>query len=306
MHLTVIDNLHIFFIYKVHLIFHCRKNKTMRFIFRRSHTGSLKWCYLIAIFFIGLILADPVSAGYVAIYNDAICEGGTPRDIVAMNWWEIPVKSYMIFIIITLFPAITSSVEVINSICILAALGFRKLSEKEIFNNSFRKRIYEYICNNPGSNFSNISRYTKINRGTLRYHINILIRQNRIIEKKSHGFVTYFQNSNRYSSFEQDFFILVKDGTAKEICKILESSPGISRNDLAKRLSVAASTVSWHMERLTGSGIVMPEQGENTGISYFLSEEAISILNSKCYERIENYGEKFEIKMTHVSFLHRG
>ncbi|MBP2133647.1 putative transcriptional regulator [Methanomicrobium sp. W14] len=218
------------------------------------------------------ILPGNPSEGYTISYSSSLPSGGEPQDIVPVCWWEISLKYYLMFFAVTFFPAMTPALEIINSLCMFAALGFKRITEKDVLKNPSRKRIYDYICENPGSNFTDISRNTGINRGTLSYHVNILLGQNRITERKKYGFVFYFQNNEKYTPFEQDIFMLFKSRTSKRICRTIGSSNGVSASELSKKLGIAVSTVLWHLKRLSESGVVIPEKKDGK-IVYSVSDE---------------------------------
>lgn len=229
--------------------------------------------------YLAIVLVGTVSGGYTVAYPAAAPAGGNPQEITPLEWWEIPAKTYLMFLAISICPGIVSSLEVLNSIYILTVLGLRRLTGKDALQHPVRTEAYEYICKNPGSGFSKIAKDTGVNRGTLRYHLNILIRQNRVLEKKVYGFVSYFQNNKKYTKFEQDFLMLAREGISKDICLTLASSPGATRNELATELEVTPPTISWHMNRLIEQEIVTYKREKKT-VSYYLSGEALAMINS--------------------------
>lgn len=142
--------------------------------------------------------------------------------------------------------------------------GIKKVGRSNILKNSCREKIFDLIRSRPGIYFSEISRETGINRGTARYHVDILEKENLIVSYNTKGKVRFFMKNSTYDEKEMKLISILKnDISRKIICEILRCQP-VNNNSLAEKLGVSASTVSWHVKYLKEQGIILiSKHGKN-------------------------------------------
>ena len=94
------------------------------------------------------------------------------------------------------------------------------------------------------------------------------------------GQTGYFENRQRYSELEAKVLIHLKNPNTREILFTLLEKPGASRRDLAERLGITASSVSWHLRRLRGDGVVLREKS-GADVRYTLSGDSAAFVGER-------------------------
>jgi len=80
-----------------------------------------------------------------------------------------------------------------------------------------RKRIYNFILENPGFHLREIQRKLNISYSTLRYHLNYLKKRELILTKEEKGYKRYFI-SKKVGNGDKEIFKIIRD---KNLIKIL-------------------------------------------------------------------------------------
>ena len=86
-----------------------------------------------------------------------------------------------------------------------------------IFLLNNRKKIYNFILENPGFHLREIQRKLNISYSTLRYHLNYLKKSDLLIEKKEKGYIRYFI-SKKVGNGDKELFKVMRN---KILVKIL-------------------------------------------------------------------------------------
>jgi len=139
---------------------------------------------------------------------------------------------------------------------------------KRFVENQNRQKIFKYISDNPCTTTTEISRNLGMNRGTLRYHLMMLKRQNMVTPYKTRGRIHYFLNESTYEDKEKAVIAVMKNDKHRRIISEILNSGQISHETLAGKIGVSAPTISWHIRRLKEEGIVRAEKdGRHTEYS---------------------------------------
>lgn len=134
-------------------------------------------------------------------------------------------------------------------------LGYKyNRDEQDIITNN-RKRIYEYIVNNPGSHIRKIRRELNLSIGHTQYHLKVLEKTGFIRSLRTRLFRRYYTTS---IFGERQEFILAVLGqeVPKDIILYLIENPGATQGEIAHYTNLSAATINWHMSRLTEIGLV--------------------------------------------------
>ncbi|EHQ36414.1 MarR family transcriptional regulator [Methanoplanus limicola DSM 2279] len=244
----------------------------MRFFFRRV----LK-ILVIAVLLISFYPASAVTVEYsVQNWDEAppVSEAKAP---LAIDFWQVSPVVILAVMLTLISPVFILPAKIIIAGMGMLSLNFRRVEKKTVLDHELRGRIYDYIVRNPGVCFTEIEKNLSVNRGTLEYHLRTLRREHRIavLIRKRRGF--YFENSGRYSRDEMEMLAALRNDTDYIICEYLLQCPGSSRNDIASIIRTTCSTASWHMKRLSDSGVVFPSK-EGRVVSYHLSCSAEKVL----------------------------
>jgi predicted transcriptional regulator len=114
-----------------------------------------------------------------------------------------------------------------------------------------RGRIYEFVCQNPGVNYSAIKKQFKLTNGTVTYHLSMLERQEFIRAKQDGIYKRYFPNNGGPAASDVEPMSL-----QLTIAKAIRERPGMTQKEIAKRLKSSKQLVSYHIRRMKKDGQV--------------------------------------------------
>jgi len=127
--------------------------------------------------------------------------------------------------------------------------------KKDILSFKTRREIYAFIDTNPGLNFREISRKTKIPRSTLRYHIRYLKKQE-LIEIKSEGQYKRIYTLNKVGTYDKQILSLLRQKIPCQIFLNFLFNLVISQKDISKELQIPPSTANYHIKKFVDLGIL--------------------------------------------------
>lgn len=223
------------------------------------------WGAVIAVVLI-LILAY---AHQASVYSNIIVTPSEdPPDLLredhvrVLNWWEVSPKHYLISFIAIHYPFL---VPITGIVTVLASLSFgiRQIEKKNVLENERREEIFRLIQENPGIPQTEIKTMTGINRSSLRYHLNLLMREDKIISKKVSKKIHYFENHNCYTPEVQVAKIILESPVTKNIFSYIYTNPGCTQKDLAEYTKLSCSTISWHIDKLSSVNLVDIQKESN-------------------------------------------
>ncbi|MDD4484963.1 MAG: winged helix-turn-helix transcriptional regulator [Methanoregula sp.] len=218
-----------------------------------------------------VVVAD--TGGYVVkpVSHDMI--SGTPHDPVSVTFWELSPRVMAIAIALSFFPVLVFPIEILFTLKILLWLGYRKVAQNAIFQNSNRLTVFEAIKANPGINFHALSKLVCLKRGSMRYHLEVLSRTGKIVEVNSLNIIGYFENTGRFTEFEKKMLKHLQNITEQKIMGVLITSPNISRRDIVGMIGIAGPSITWHTNRLSQGGIITIKK-TGRDVRYTLTREA--------------------------------
>ena len=200
--------------------------------------------------------------------NVVVTPSEEPRDlseedvVYVLEWWEIPLKHHIVSYI-----AVNASILVplANLIAVLAALffGIRQIKKKNLLDNEKRSGIYREIQEKPGINQTEIENITGINRSSLRYHINFLEENGKVISQKISKKRHYFENHNRFCPEERMARASIDCSTTRKVLDYIRQNPGCNHKDLIKFTGLSGSAISWHINRLKLGNLIIVEKEKN-------------------------------------------
>ena len=150
--------------------------------------------------------------------------------------------------------------------------GIRRIYPKNVLDHPERAAVYTAIVARPGIDLAGISSELSMNRETLRYHLDQLESNTRIVVMRDHGIIRYYENHGRYTPAERRVLQHLWNPTGKQILALVAANPGITQGELSARLAVTAPTVRWYMQRFRTDGLVT-EQHEGKYTRYTVVPE---------------------------------
>ena len=191
------------------------------------------------------------------------------QDAPIISFWQLPLwvqvlsglDSILLIVgMLNFFPAIIGKVQ-------------------NVFDNRNRKDIFDYVQGHPGCTPAEITFKQNMKNGTVKYHIQMLESQGKIILKRMGKYTRIFNSSRANTELEKMVFSYTKNETSKNLlCAIMEE-PGVTNQRLSERFSLDKSSVHWHMERFLHDNLVKYEQ-DGRYKKYFLEPNVMKLLDN--------------------------
>jgi predicted transcriptional regulator len=149
-------------------------------------------------------------------------------------------------------------------------MPYGKLNGKgdKILELENRRKIFEIVKVNAGCHFREIERKSKIPHGTLKYHLNFLVKYKLIRQSKDGGNIRYFPIELHVEDMR--LLGLLRQKSIRRIILILLSEKKCEHNEIVNFVKLSSSTVNWHMNHLVREKIVDKNSNGKT-VSYKLS-----------------------------------
>lgn len=116
-----------------------------------------------------------------------------------------------------------------------------------------RERLLAHVREHPGRHGNALGRELGLATGQLQYHLRRLRERGAVVADERHGRTHYFPPG--YDEQERERLALARRETARAVLVALRSGETPAA-DLAERLDIARSTLSYHVDRLTEAGLV--------------------------------------------------
>ncbi len=133
---------------------------------------------------------------------------------------------------------------------------------------STRDRVARRVRTDPGIHFNELVRALDLAPGQVQYHTRKLVRQETLVRSSLYGKTHYYPPE--FDTTERRALALLRRETAGDIVACLMSDGPTRPVDVADRVGIARSTLSWHVSRLVTAGIV--EKREDDGLLLALSD----------------------------------
>ncbi|MDO9324524.1 MAG: winged helix-turn-helix transcriptional regulator [Methanoregula sp.] len=147
---------------------------------------------------------------------------------------------------------------------------------KTILQNKNRTVMLEYIGNNPGCTLADLVKKTDLNRGTARYHLYLLLIEQKVV-RKNNGKLSYlFTNGGTHLERKQ-MYGYIMNPSKREILDTILHTPGINNKEIAERLQIDRSTVYWHLQPLLEEEMVV-SRWDGRSMNYILFPEVEDIM----------------------------
>ncbi|NND85957.1 MAG: winged helix-turn-helix transcriptional regulator [Nitrosopumilus sp.] len=139
-------------------------------------------------------------------------------------------------------------------------------------------QILEFIINNPSSHLRKIKNNLGFSMGTVQYHLNVLEKEGKIKSVKTKFYKNYYHIDE---SSDKVLSVFNLESPRSIILCLLQHEPS-THQDIAKRVGLSSSTVSWHMKRLLELNIVESEYSGKYTLYHLTSRENVLENLRKC------------------------
>ena len=115
--------------------------------------------------------------------------------------------------------------------------------------------VYEYIRAHPGAHVRGIARDLRIATGDLQYHL-FWLEKHGFVRTRRSGFYRFVYPAMVFQEGQEVLLGVLTQETPREILLCLLYDPALTQGGLASTLKHSQPTISWHMERLSHTGLV--------------------------------------------------
>jgi DNA-binding transcriptional ArsR family regulator len=157
--------------------------------------------------------------------------------------------------------------------------------------------LMKHIEQTPGIRYRELLRLTGLVNGVLSYHLSALERAN-VIKVNRESRITRYYPVN-VSDKESAILKFVRHEPIRQILLFILEHDMCTFNEIADHTGKASSTVSSHIKRLRGAGIVLVRHGENHQLYRVAERDLIAEVLSKYTATftdrvVDNYTEMLE------------
>lgn len=131
-----------------------------------------------------------------------------------------------------------------------------------------RERIAARVREDPGVHFNELVRVLDLAPGQVQYHLR---RLDEVVADEQFGRTHYYPPE--YGAWERRALALLRRETAADVVSVLMEGP--SRPDeVAERVGIARSTLSYHVTRLAEAGVVEKRRDDHNRVTLALARPA--------------------------------
>jgi len=128
----------------------------------------------------------------------------------------------------------------------------------DILELETRRKIFNFILNNPGLHLREVSRRINIPRATLRYHLGYLKKQDLIIEETVKKSYMRYYCRNKVSTDDKKILTFLRQKTTRDILLYYLCFIVASRLELSNNLEKKSTTIAFHLKKLLEADIIEP------------------------------------------------
>jgi predicted transcriptional regulator len=136
--------------------------------------------------------------------------------------------------------------------------GYSRFEDPEPLAHETRETIYRTVRDEPGIYVARLARVTDTPVSTVRYHTRVLV---------DAGLLERLPDRSRNRLVPADIdteAVVTVDGTRRDLLRTLREHGPATGSDIATRLDLSKSTVSYHLERLASEDLVERDQSGRT------------------------------------------
>jgi len=191
---------------------------------------------------------------------------------------EIDPIPFWLFLLLSVFPQLTATpIEALIPLKATGYLGYRRVHRENALESPRRLAILNFIKANPGLHFRELLRNMSVARGTLDYHIRIMVSEGLLKAVQEKGRSHYFAADSQYSTEEETFIAAMRSDSLRGIITQIYQTQGARTEELAEESGLSKATVYVHVKYLESLGIVRSERAGRS-VQYSLADDYCRIL----------------------------
>lgn len=133
-----------------------------------------------------------------------------------------------------------------------------------------RSDIFHLVEDKPGIHLRAIQKRLDLPYGTTTYHLNYLEKADLVTAKMDGGYKRYY-STHSVGRRDKAILQLLRQRVPRRVCTHLLLDPGLTHQELLEEFDLSASTLSYHLKKLTDGEVVRAEK-EGRHTHYFVEE----------------------------------
>lgn len=142
---------------------------------------------------------------------------------------------------------------IILIVTVISIILYSKIKRENLLKNALRKRIFDYVKENPGKHYRAILNDLDLPMGVLTYHINRLEKAQYLNSRQDGMFRRFYI---RGPKTEMRFFL---SDIQQSILNVIKENKGISQTKIAEKIDVSRKVVNYHVNILDQAGLIFVE-----------------------------------------------
>ena len=118
-----------------------------------------------------------------------------------------------------------------------------------------RRRIFDFVRNNPGTHFREILRSLDLNIGQLDFHLNSLVKGEVLVKSEDSGKARFYVRDT-FSSEEKKALGVLRRRIPRNIVLYLLRESESAPSDMIDHFDISPGTLSYHLKKMEKAGIL--------------------------------------------------
>jgi DNA-binding MarR family transcriptional regulator len=169
------------------------------------------------------------------------------------------------------YPICFQTMILITIALVISLIMYSKIKRENLLKNALRKRIMDYIHENPGKHYRAILSDLDLPMGVLTYHLNRLEKA-QYIKSRQDGIYRRFYPPGRKT--EMRFFL---SEIQESILNVIKENKGISQVKIAEKIGVSRKVVNYHINILDQAGLIFVESHGRESACYMVDPKATGL-----------------------------
>jgi DNA-binding transcriptional ArsR family regulator len=128
-------------------------------------------------------------------------------------------------------------------------------SKERILELHNRNKIYEFILKYPGVHQRQIIQKIDLSEGTIKHHLNVLLKEDLIVEKEINGYKRFY-GQGKNGLFEKNILAGFREKTPRFILFFILCSVVSSVSEISREMDKDRKTISYHINKLMEMDLV--------------------------------------------------
>ncbi len=135
---------------------------------------------------------------------------------------------------------------------------FSRIQSPRLLDHPVRRSLVDAVEANPGIHYQALVRLAGSGKGATEHHLRKLVTAGLLVRHQGPGYTCFFppRTDHRVAAAAG----VLKSASARRVLEAVQAQPGISSVRLAAVTGLDASTVSHHVHRLAGAGLLEPSR----------------------------------------------